>query len=64
MWDQIAGAVILALGLVCLVLSEIHERREKRQREWDDHVTSTPGMQNVTPATDWDAWADELRGWA
>lgn len=65
--DEIFGIALLVATVVWIALDVKRALREDRQRDWDSHVTTTPGMADLEkagPATDWDAWADELKGWA
>lgn len=59
---ELLGAVLVVYGLMWLILATSREARAARRREWERLVTTRP--EDASPASDWDAWSDELKGWA
>ncbi len=62
MFDEIFGYVLIAVSVVWLALVTLRDVRAARRQSWEDHVTSTPGLDQ--PANDFDLWLEELRGLA
>lgn len=63
MLDHPFAAALLVIAVVWTALAVKRELRVERQRDWDAHVTTTPGMTDLR-APDWALWADEIRGLA
>lgn len=62
MFDETLGYLLIAIAAVWLALTVVRDVRSYRQQAWEDHVTSTPGLDQ--PANDFDLWLEELRGLA
>jgi hypothetical protein len=61
MFDEIFGYLLLAVAAVWLALATLRDFRAARRQDWEDHVTSAPGLER---ADDWDLWSEEIRGLA